>query len=242
MAYAYQTLPDGTVQTLAADGTWTTPWPSPAEIKLYDDMVDQWTPLVEDAAARYSLPDTLVPGILGIIYSESGGKAHIGPSFDGGVGLMAITAEVLKRKPGGGHYTSDELKDPALNIDIGVGKMIAPEFAVMGLDLPQIASGFNAGFGKAGAHRSTEGPWGWREYKIPSTGAHPYISKVVRINNYVVERRRSGLGPSGGGATPEGAGMPSEPSSSPSLLSWLAILAVAGVAYAGVRRWIEVTR
>jgi hypothetical protein len=65
--------------------------------------------------------------------------------------------------------------------------MIAREYPVMGLDLPQIASGYNGGFSPShGANRSSEGPWGWREYKIRATGAHPYISKVVRLGNYSI--------------------------------------------------------
>ena len=187
MSYVYQTLPDGTVQTQNGDGSWTTPWASAAEIALFEKQTVQWRALVEAAAAKYGLPPSMVFSILAIIYSESGGNANSGPSFDNGVGLMAITSSSLKAKPGGGFYTADELKDPELNIDIGVGKMIAPEFKIMGQDLPQIASGFNGGYGAGGAHHSSEGPWGWREYKIPSTGAYPYISKVVRINNYAVQ-------------------------------------------------------
>lgn len=236
MSITYQTLADGTVQTLAADGSWSTPWPSEAEIALYEKQVDQWTPLVEEAASRYDLPEQIVPAILAIIYSESGGKAEIGPSFDGGVGLMAITAEVLKRKPGGGHYTSDELKDAALNIDIGVGKMIAPEYEIMGLDLPQIASGFNGGFGKGGAHRSGAAPWGWREYKIPATGAYPYISKVVRLNNYIVQQRRA-RNDGGGGVDPEGASAPEEEGSG-GALKLAALISAATVAFLSVKRWI----
>lgn len=195
----YRTLDDGTVETAQPDGTWVTPWPSDAEISLFEKQTIQWLPLVESAAATYGLPFALVPGILAIIYAESGGRADIGPSFDGGVGLMAITAASLKT----GH-TDQELKDPALNIDIGVGKMIAKEYAIMGLDLPQIASGYNGGFGPGGAHHSSAAPWGWVEYKIPATGAYPYISKVVRINNYAVASIQ-------GGAEP-GAGDGSEPS------------------------------
>lgn len=205
--FTYQTLDDGTVQTLNADGTWHTPWPSDAEIAKFDKDVAHWFDMVSDAVARYGLPPQLIFAILAIIYSESGGIANIGPSFDNGVGLMAITAQSLKAKPGGGFYTAQELKDPALNIDIGVGKMIAPEYAVMGLDLPQIASGFNAGFGSHGAHARPDFPWGWKEYTIPATGARPYISKVVRINNYAISRL-AGLAPNEptGDASPDDSG------------------------------------
>jgi|GEM_PF-5759786 len=186
MTYHYQTLSDGTVQIWNGNA-WETPWPSDAEIALFEKQTKQWLGMVSDAVARYGLPPVLTYLVLAIIYSESAGNPNSGPSFDNGVGLMAITSQSLKKKPGGGYYTADELKDPQLNIDIGVGQMIAPEYAVMGDDPPQIASGFNGGFSKTtGANKSNEAPWGWREYKIPSTGAYPYISKVVRINNYAV--------------------------------------------------------
>lgn len=215
MPIIYQTLDDGTVQTQdPATGAWTTPWPSAAEQALFDKQTTQWFGLVSDAVARYSLPPVLVFAILAIIYSESnGGVPDIGPSFDGGVGLMAITSSDLKKKPGGGFYTADELKDPYLNADIGIGKVIAPEYAIMGLDLPQIASGFNGGYCRSigpkcaalGAHPSSEGPWGWSEYKIPATGAHPYISKVVRMNNYAIQTL-AGQTPVSPGGPPEQAG------------------------------------
>jgi hypothetical protein len=219
MSYIYQTLADGTVQTQGGDGSWTTPWPSAAEIGLFEKQTAQWRGLVESAAAKYGLPPELVYGILAIIYGESGGNASSGPSFDNGVGLMAITHSSLKAKPGGGFYTADELKNPELNIDIGVGKMIAPEFKIMGLDLPQIASGFNGGYGSGGAHHSSQAPWGWREYKIPSTGAFPYISKVVRINNYAVQSL-SGTStvPPSGAPPADDAGSDTE-SSSPLLIA-----------------------
>jgi hypothetical protein len=188
MSITYKTLDDGTVQTQQPDGSWITPLPNAAERALFDAQVARWTDLVVAACKTYGLPMAMVFGILGIIQGESGGRADIGPSFDGGVGLMAITDKGLK----GGH-SDQELKDGALNIDIGVGKMIAKEYAVMGLDLPQIASGFNGGYGSGGAHKSTEGPWGWREYKIPSTGAHPYISRVVAVNNYAVQSLSSAV-------------------------------------------------
>lgn len=185
MAFTYQTLTDGTVQTLE-NGAWSTPMATAAEAALFNAHVAQWQPLVTASVAQYGLPEVLIPAILAIIHSESGGRADIGPSFDGGVGLMAITNKSLKAKPSGGLYSSDELKDPALNIDIGVGKVITKAYNQVGLDLPQIASMFNGGSPGHGAWPSTEGPWGWREYKIPSTGAHPYISKVVRMNNYAI--------------------------------------------------------
>jgi len=241
MSYVYQTLPDGTVQTQQGD-QWTTPWPNAAEIALFDKQTAQWLTLVEAAAAKYGLPLQLVFGILAIIYGESGGNANAGPSFDNGVGLMAITHSSLKAKPGGGFYTADELKDPALNIDIGVGKMIAPEYAVMGLDLPQIASGFNGGFSKTtGANHSSSAPWGWREYKIPATGAYPYISKVVRINNYAIQSLggQAAVPPSGdvpggdvpGGDLPDTSDSSSSDSSSPLLLA----LGIGVAIFIGVR-------
>ncbi len=194
MAFQYQTLSDGTVQVWNG-AAWETPWPSNAEIALFNKLTTQWYGMVSDAVARYGLPPVITYLVLAIIYSESnGGDPNIGPTFDGGVGLMAITSSDLKKKPGGGYYTADELKDPSLNIDIGVGKVIAPEFAIMGDDRPQIASGFNGGYCKAigpkcpalGAHPSSSSPWGWKEYVIPKTGAQPYISKVIRINNYAI--------------------------------------------------------
>jgi len=216
MAIVYQTLTDGTVQTQNGDGSWSTPMASAAEAALFSAHVAPWQPLVTASVAKYGLPEVLIPGILAIIHSESGGNANSGPSFDNGVGLMAITSNILKAKPGGGLYTADELKDPELNIDIGVGKMVAPEYGVMGLDLPQIASGFNGGYDHNGAHHSVIAPWGWREYQIPSTGAFPYISKVVRMNNYAI----STLGPT---SPPP----PDDSSGSDDIGPWFAAAAVA---------------
>lgn len=186
MSIIYRTIDDGTVQTQQSDGSWTTPWPAQAEIDFFESKVAIWLSLVEETAARHGLPSSVVPYILAIMHGEGAKPNYV--SFDNGVGLMQITASSLKKKPGGGYYTADELKDPALNIDIAVDKMIAPEFELMGFDLPQIASGYNGGFSPAkGANRSSEGPWGWLEYKIPKTGAHPYISKVVRVSNYAIQ-------------------------------------------------------
>ncbi len=226
MAITYQVLEDGTVQTQNADGSWTTPMASAAEAAKFDAHVAQWLPLVAEAVSRYGLPATIVFLVLAIIYSESGGDANSGPSFDNGVGLMAITSQSLKAKPGGGYYTADELKDPALNIDIGVGKMIAPEYAIMGDDPPQIASGFNGGYGTGGAHHNASAPWGWQEYKIPSTGAYPYISKVVRMNNYAIASLGSTPPVSGdvpGGADQAGVGV------------FVAVLIALGALYARTR-------
>ena len=197
MSTVYQTLDDGTVQVPDGQGGWSTPWPSDAEIALFNKKIPQWQSLVEAEIERYNedpanavkLPSQLGYVILAIMYGEGADPDAV--SFDNGIGLMQITDSSLKKRPaeeGGGLYSNEELKDPELNVRIAVEKMIGKEYATMGLDLPQIASGFNGGFVPGrGANRSSEGPWGWREYKIPSTGAHPYISKVVRINNYAIQ-------------------------------------------------------
>lgn len=229
MSITYQTLGDGTVQELDASGQWVTRMPSAAEMALFDKQTTQWFGLVSDAVARYGLPPVLVFAILAIIYSESnGGVADIGPSFDGGVGLMAITAPGLKKKPGGGVYSSNELKDPYLNVDIGVGKVIAPDYAQVGLDLPQLASMFNAGSPGHGAWPSSSAPWGWREYKIPSTGAYPYISKVVRMNNYAIQSL-AGQTP----VSPDQGGPPMQAGLAP----WLAALSLALLSVSIYRRY-----
>jgi hypothetical protein len=184
MTYIYRTLDNGTTE-IQQNGEWIAPWPSQPEIDFFNDKVAIWLPNVEAALARHGLPPMLAHYVLGIMHGEGAKPNYV--SFDNGVGLMQITDSSLKKKPGGGLYTNDELKDPDLNIDIAVEKMIAREYPIMGLDLPQIASGYNGGFSPTkGANRSTKGPWGWREYEIPTTGAHPYISKVVRLGNYSI--------------------------------------------------------
>ena len=188
MAIAYQTLPDGTVQKLAADGvSWETPWPSDPEIALYEKSVARWESLAVENSDRTGVP---APWILAVIYGESGGNpnAH-GPPYDYGIGLMMITSNSLKQ----GHSNA-EVFDPGLNVKLGTDFM-ATNMKLGGTDLPQNASMFNAGSPGHGAWSSSTAPWGWREYKIPSTGQYPYISKLVRISNYVVSQSVSRTGP-----------------------------------------------
>lgn len=180
MAYTYR-INGGIVEVEQPDGSWLAPQPSQADIGLFHAHVERWAPEALDAERRYGVPAGLS---LAIIESESGGNPDLGPTFDGGVGLMMITSAGLKA----GHSTA-ELKDPVLNIDLGVG-YLAKGMVSIGDDPAALASWFNAGSpdGKH-AHASTRAPWGWREYELPSPpnppGTFPYITRVVKLNNYI---------------------------------------------------------
>jgi hypothetical protein len=100
-----------------------------------------------------------------------------------------ITAQSLKQG-----LSDADVMIPENNIRLGVDAL-ATSAAKVGYDVPKLASMFNAGSDGHGPWPSSSAPWGYREYEIPSTGAYPYISKVVRAYNYGVESlAASGVG------------------------------------------------
>jgi soluble lytic murein transglycosylase-like protein len=192
-AYQTQVLPDGTVQ-VSEGGDWSTPWPTDAEIAVFDGHVARWAPLALENEKRTGVP---APWTLAIIYSESGGdpEKH-GPPSDYGIGLMMITAQGLKQG-----LSDEEVFVPENNIRLGTDFLRTLMTKYGATDVAKAASEFNCGPGNQGGPKANpSAPYGYCEYKIPDTGAYPYISKVVRINNYAAAQMAA-IGGSGSSAT-----------------------------------------
>lgn len=119
---------------------------------------------------------------LAVIQTESHGDPN-GRDAKGGVGPMQITATGLKK----GH-TDEELRDPALNLSIGIG-LLRSIWAHGVRDVPVMASIYNAGGsienGLYLPHPSRISPWGMSE-----TAGH--IGRVVMANNAFAELVRLG--------------------------------------------------
>ncbi len=163
----------------------------------FNDRVFQYADLIFAAAQKYSLPPSLIAGVIGL---ESDGKADA-VSFDGGYGLMQITDPSLKR----GH-SNDELLDPALNIDIG-SEFLSKLYNKYDGNPISIGHAYNAGAAYCGGGKSqgeTCAPNRWNLVAYcPSPGQSTidYGSKLLKWVNYAATR---GLGtqdmPFGGGA------------------------------------------
>ncbi len=174
MVYTYR-MNGAFVEVQQADGSWSAPQPGKPDADLFLGKVARWAPEALEAERRYGVPASYT---LATIHGESGGNPDLGPTFDGGVGLLMLTHPSVKQG-----RTTEQLKDPATNVDLGA-QFMAKNLAVVGGDVPKLASMFNAGGTGSGPHPSSVAPWGYREYQIPSTGAFPYISRVVAVNNY----------------------------------------------------------
>lgn len=205
----YQVLADGTVQIPDGAGGWTTPWPTPAEQALFDTQVARWAPLAIENEIRTGVP---APWTLAIIYGESAGlpDAH-GPPSDFGIGLMMITSVNLRQ----GHSV-DEVFDPAINVQLGTDFLRTLMTQYGATDIAKAASEFNCGPGARGPKSNPSAPYGYCEYQIPGSGAYPYVSKVVRLQNYAIGVVNAQRGLASGGAGP------------------LALVAFAGLAFLAV--------
>lgn len=166
------------VEVLGPDGSWQITMPPAAEQEQFDDSVWRWRELALANEERTGVPANYM---LGTIQSESGGdpKKMAG---DGGVGLTMITHSSLKRG-----LSNAEVAVPEMNIEIAADFM-KKNIAIVGFDIPKLASMFNGGGTGSGPHLRAEAPWGYHEYKIPETGAFPYISRVVRTSNFAQKR------------------------------------------------------
>lgn len=179
-AYATQPLSDGTLQ-INDGGTWVTPWPTDAEIAIFDSQVARWAPLALENEKRTGVP---APWTLSIIYSESAGLPDAeGPASDHGLGLMMITSTGLKQG-----LSDAEVLIPENNIRLGTDFLRTLMTKYGATDVAKAASEFNCGPGNQGPKSNPSAPYGYCEYQIPGSGAYPYISKVVRIHNYAVSR------------------------------------------------------
>lgn len=191
MAIAYRFTPDMLIEQDDGNGSYSIHTLEGAEKKLYDDNLNPgpYADIILKKAEDYGVPEAHIRAtILGEARFEHGIIQPGYVSFDHGVGVMQITDKGLKA----GHSDA-ELGDPDLNIDIGT-KFMAKLMAMNGgFDPARMASMYNCGPGAHGP-KSGSGPWGYCEYTIPTTGAHPYISKVVRAYNYGIQNPLQGSG------------------------------------------------
>jgi hypothetical protein len=179
MAISYRYIDGGYLEQQDPDGSWSVHKLTGAEAKRFDDHVAQWFTIALDNELRTGLPSTITTAI---INGESGGNPKAeGPPSDHGIGLMQITHPSLKQG-----LSDEEVFVPENNIRLGVDAL-AKSASLVGYDVPQLASMFNAGSTGKGPWPSSSAPWGFREYKIPSTGEYPYISRVVRAYNYGID-------------------------------------------------------
>jgi soluble lytic murein transglycosylase-like protein len=194
MAIDYRIIDGGYLEQQDPDGTWSVHRLGAAEAKRFDEKVARWFPLALDNEMRTGLPAAIT---LAIINGESGGNENAeGPPSDHGIGLMQITHPSLKQG-----LSDAEVFVPENNVRLGVDALTKSAGQV-GYDPPKLASMFNAGSPGNGPHPSSSAPWGYREYKIPSTGEYPYISKVVRAYNYAIDYKAANSPePSDGGSS-----------------------------------------
>lgn len=179
MAYQYRMTDEHKVEVQQPDGTWVAPMPSEAEIKLFEDGVWRWRHLAIAEEQRAGVPASYQ---LATVYSESYPPGFPGNlSSDGGTGLNALTHSSVFQ----GH-TREEALDPALNMKLAAD-VHAKNMSRVGFDVPKLASMYNAGGTQSGPHENASAPWGYNEYRHPTSG-YTYISKVVRLNNYAVDR------------------------------------------------------
>lgn len=175
MAYTYRIADDHGVEVLQADGSWARPVLTGAELTAFRANMPQWYGDLREQEARTGVPGSYGAGV---IFGESGGIAtKQGPASDHGLGLMMITAQSLKQG-----LSDDEVMEPSTNIRLGFDFLRTIQ-AKTGIDLPKMASAYNAGLGP---HPSPDAPWGWREYRLPD-GNQPYISRVVRAANTAID-------------------------------------------------------
>jgi soluble lytic murein transglycosylase-like protein len=196
MAIDYRYIDGGYLEQQDPDGSWSVHKLSGAEAKRFDDKVARWFPIALDNELRTGLP---APITTAVIDGESGGNEKAeGPPSDHGIGLMQITHPSLKQG-----LSDADVFIPENNIRLGVDALVTSAGHV-GYDVPKLASMYNAGSSGSAPWPSSSAPWGFREYKIPSTGENPYISKVVRAYNYgidyLAQNSPSPSGDSGGGS------------------------------------------
>lgn len=168
----------------------------------------RWLHLAEEMAQRHGV---WLPLVLAVIHAESRGNPDE-MAADGGVGLMQITHASLKA----GH-TDEQLCDPRLNLDIGVGYL--GRIDRWTVEVPEIASCYNAGgepyevVGSGGEKvkrvrpwRSTESFWGLREAFAMQRGLRlGYIDGVVLGVNAAIDWLADAVCAAASEATKKGA-------------------------------------
>ncbi len=168
MAWNWRTLDNGIVQVDKGQGFYT-----PSLIDADRSQVDRWAPLAWRAANKYGVP---LAWILGVIRSESGGDPSA-VSYANACGLMQVV-------PKWHNTTKAAMMDPHQAIYRGTS--ILRRLIDQGMDLPRVASSYNAGQAAVGKpHPSTKSPWGIREQE-------GYIMGVVAGQNWYRKRLEAG--------------------------------------------------
>lgn len=202
---AWDAAPDDAIYITTADGDHFLPTLDAYGKKVFEERVRRWQPLAEEFSRKYSFPTAWT---LGVIYAESGGEQDKkNDEKPPGLGLMQITAPDLKK----GHTDQEFLDDPRLNVETGV-KVLSALLHLFGRKLPDIASGYNAGFDPTAKtpHPSDDPLW-----RMRNTPGH--IGRVVQAANTAL-----GYPPAAAGAAP-----PTEDSSPSSTSGGLAAAAFA---------------
>ena len=150
------------------------------------DKVLAWRALAEKHGARTGIQPAW---ILAFMYAEGGGNPNAQlqePSGQIGVGLMALTATPAGF-PSKFGITFQEAFDPDKNVGAGADLMV--KFGANKLDLPQIASNYNAGPGVGGLPKtSIKSLWGMVEFcgRVGDPISCCHIERVVRSNNTLI--------------------------------------------------------
>ena len=174
MTYLWETKPDGRVLVSASGDIADLTLRELGAANQYTAKVDSWSSLARRAAKVHQVP---VSWLLAVIYAESGGDPKA-ESPKGAIGLMQVVPKY--------HQTNRvAMFNPKQNVLKGAS--IYRRLMTLGLDLPQAASGYNAGLvaETQKPHTSSKSPWGLRE----DPG---YIDRVVRANNWYIRRIEAG--------------------------------------------------
>lgn len=169
----WNTRADGMVEVSTDGSLFTVPTLEGAAAERFERQVVRWIPLIEGEAASHGI-DPAEP--VGITWAESQGVAAA-RSGAGAVGLMQLMPATAGRTP-------DELLDPTVNVHEGCRYIAGVRARGVGIDLPALASSYNAGLGPHGRPWPNDGSradlrtrWGFR--------AEPgYIDHVVQGANY----------------------------------------------------------
>ena len=116
-----------------------------------------WADLINQGAAAYGVPAHLIAGIMAF---ESGGKSQVS-SVDGAQGLMELLPSTA-RSLAGQHLSLDEIRDPAINVDLG-SKFLGQLWRKYSGNAVKVAYAYNAGSARCGSGRS----------KMPDEGHAP---------------------------------------------------------------------
>jgi len=199
-----------------------------------------WRALAEKHAARTGLP---LAWILAFVYTESGGNPNakrVERSGAIGAGLMALTA-TQAGFPAKFGITYEQAFDPDLNMTAGTDTMV--KFRAGKLDLPQLASVYNAGPGRGGfPHVSFKSMWGYVEYcgEPDPVVRCCHIERLVRTQNTLLAALGGAMPlpiPLPPGPGPDDVPVePGAPSAGPRVLG---MLAAGAAAFLGTRHFLR---